>query len=148
MMNQYYLNFILSLMPIAIGILILVLLRSFSYSNKKIIILEPEKEIKSLDNKVLHSEQLYNLFIDFENDELILNGISPKQKDIERVAFEKLSIVPFWNIEEVMSKKRIKELSLFASIEDLGKIICTYSPPSGIILAHILNNTLRVISYA
>jgi len=47
-----------------------------------------------------------------------------------------------------MSKKRIKELSLFASIEDLGKIICTYSPPSGVILAHILDNTLRVISYA
>jgi len=148
MINQYYLNFISSLMPIAIGILILVLLRSFSYSSKKIIILEPEKEIKSLDNNVLRREQLYNLFIDFEKDELILNGISPKQKDIEKVAFEKLSIAAFWNIKEVMSKKRIKELSLFASIEDLGKIICTYSPTSGVILAHILDNTLRVISYA
>jgi len=148
MINQYYLNFIYSLMPIAIGLLILVLLRSFSYSNKKIIILEPEKEINSLDNKVLRIEQLYNLFINFETDELILNGISPKQKDIERTAFEKLSIAAFWNIKEVMSKKRIKELSLFASTEDLGKIICTYSPPSGVILAHMLDNTLRVISYA
>jgi len=148
MINQYYLNFIYSLMPIAIGLLILVLLRSFSYSNKKIIILEPEKVVTGLDNKVLRIEQLYNLFINFETDELILNGISPKQKDIERTAFEKLSIAAFWNIKGVMSKKRIKELSLFASIEDLGKIICTYSPPSGIILAHMLDNTLRVISYA
>jgi len=148
MINQYYLNFIFSLMPIAIGILILVLLRSFSYSSKKIIILEPEKEIKTLDNKVLRSEQLSDLFAGFEKDELILNGISPKQKDIEREALEKLSIVAFWNIKEVISKKHIKELSLFISTEDLGKIICAYSPPSGVILAHMLSNTLRVISYA
>jgi len=148
MINQSYLNFILSLMPIGIGILILVLLKSFSYSNKKIIILEPEKEVTGLGNKVLCSEQLYDLFIDFGKDELILNGISPNQKDIERVAFEKLSIVPFWNIKEVMSKRGIKELSLFTTIDDLNKTICAYSPPSGIILAHILNNTIRVISYA
>ena len=148
MINRYYLNFIFSLIPIAIGILILVLLRSFSYSSKKIIILEPEKEIKTLDDKVLRSEQLSDLFAGFEKDELILNGISPKQKDIEREAFEKLSIVAFWNIKEVIYKKHIKELSLFISTEDLDKIICVYSPPSGVILAHMLSNTLRVISYA
>ena len=150
MINQYYLDFVSNLAPITMGLVLLIILRTFSYSNKKITILEPEESKPILDNLAVDTQQAkpHNQFIDFVKDGLIINGISPNQKDIEKAAFEKLSILPCWNLRMLASKRRVKELSLFANIGDLHKIICVYSPPSGIVLAHILSNSLRVISYA
>ncbi|MGB9732429.1 MAG: hypothetical protein ACP5P2_00345 [Candidatus Micrarchaeia archaeon] len=139
-------EFVLNLVPILIGLAIFLALKIIDYNTKKISIAdESDSEIKEAIGPPLHSD-LRAAFLELAKDELILNGISEKNR-VEKTAFEKINLLPFWNIKHLISAKAKNSLLLFANEGQLEKLIKVYSPACGIILAYLLNDSLRLIKY-
>lgn len=140
-MVNAYIGFIESLVPILVGLIILAVLKSLDYNQKRINIIEPWKQAEI----EYTNESIRQVFLQFAKDELILNGALP-ERDVEESAFTKLSILPFWNLK-LVKKERKDQLVLFAGKAKVKEIISVYSPISGIIFAHILNKSFRLVSY-
>jgi hypothetical protein len=98
-------------------------------------------------NSIFCENDLKSLFIAYSKDELITNGFLPGSY-VEKEAFEKLGILPFWKLNYLISKyTKNKTIFLFMNHDTLEKLLCSYNPCSGILSAYYTFGNLGLINY-
>ncbi len=138
-------NLIINFAPIFFGLLIFYILKNTNIGSKKFVL--SEDILLPETNDIFCENDLKSLFIAYSKDELITSGFLPGRY-VDKEAFEKLGILPFWKLNYLISKHtKNKTISLFIDHDALEKLLCSYNPYSGILSAYYTFGNLGLINY-
>jgi hypothetical protein len=163
-MSIEMLSYLVQFIPILIGIVMLLALKSFKHSGNKILV-EANTDIKNISEICADADgglqamqencgmEIEAVFKSYVIDESVINGFllnTDKQqtKHLHKLALEKFGLLMSQDIGMLLNERKLpKRMRLFAKEGDFEKLAYLFTPASGIILSYILSGDLELIEY-
>jgi len=162
-MSIEMLSYLVQFIPILIGIVTLLALKSFKHSGNKILV-EANTDIKNISEICADADaglqavqecgiEIEAVFKSYIINESVINGFllnvhKQQTKYLHKLALERFGLLMSQDIGMLLNERKLpKRMRLFAKEGDFEKLAYLFTPASGIILSYILSGDLELIEY-